>query len=81
MKNFAVLDSELRVENVVIADSKEGAEEITGKQCIEYRDLRSIQTSWLWDGEKFNSPDNTISVVPFSDDEDFLSEASVELPD
>lgn len=35
MSNFAVLDGELVI-NVVIADSKEIAEEVTGMTCVEF---------------------------------------------
>lgn len=34
MPNFAVLDGELVI-NVIVADSKEAAEEITGMTCVE----------------------------------------------
>jgi hypothetical protein len=35
MKNFAVINKKL-VENTIIADSLEIAQEITGKTCVEY---------------------------------------------
>ncbi len=36
MKNFAVINSENKVINVIVADSKEIAEELTGLFCYEY---------------------------------------------
>lgn len=35
MANFAVLDG-INVINIIVAESKEIAEEVTGKTCIEY---------------------------------------------
>jgi hypothetical protein len=38
MGNFAVLDKDNKVENTIVADSKEIAEEVTGLACVEYTD-------------------------------------------
>ena len=36
MGNFAVLDENNKVANIIVADSKEVAEEVTGLICVEY---------------------------------------------
>lgn len=36
MAHFAVLDSNDKVVNIIIAETKEIAEQFTGKVCIEY---------------------------------------------
>ena len=38
MANFAVIDNE-KVLNIIIAESKTIAEEVTGFTCVEYTDL------------------------------------------
>ncbi len=37
MTTFAVIDNNI-VENIIVADTKEIAEKVTGKECIEYSD-------------------------------------------
>lgn len=37
MTNFAVIKDDI-VENIIVAESKEIAEQVTGLQCIEYGD-------------------------------------------
>jgi hypothetical protein len=41
--------------NTIVADSKEIAEEVTGKLCIELPDGFGIGNTW--DGEKFVRPE------------------------
>jgi hypothetical protein len=38
MGNFAVLDENNKVENTIVAESKEIAEQVTGLTCVEYTD-------------------------------------------
>ena len=38
MANFAVLDENSKVSNIIVADSKEIAEQVTGLPCVEYTD-------------------------------------------
>jgi hypothetical protein len=56
MALFAVIEEEI-VTNVIIADTKEIAEQVTGKTCVEYEDT-SDQPSigWTHDGTKFIQP-------------------------
>lgn len=42
MANFAVIDG-INVLNIIVADSKEIAEELTGKTCIEYTETDKAQ--------------------------------------
>ena len=53
MANYAVIEHGT-VTNVIVADSKEIAEEVTGRLCIELPDVFGIGS--IWDGEKFVKP-------------------------
>lgn len=54
MGNFAVVESGI-VLNTIIADSKQIAEEITGKTCIEFT-TEPASVGHIWDGENFYPP-------------------------
>lgn len=51
MANFAVLDGE-NIINIIIADSKEIVEEITGKVCVEYT-TEMVSVGGTYDGVHF----------------------------
>ena len=53
MAVYAVIQHE-KIMNVILADLKEIAEEVTGKLCIELPDGFGIGDTW--DGEKFVKP-------------------------
>jgi hypothetical protein len=57
MKNYAVVDNNIVI-NTIVADSKEIAEEVTGKQCIEYQDENPMGIGWSWSNvyNKYISP-------------------------
>jgi hypothetical protein len=55
MANYAVIEEGLVV-NVIVADSKEIAEEVTGKTCIEYTEENPSGIDWTWDGTSFIMP-------------------------
>lgn len=55
MTTFAVMSGNF-VSNVIVADSKEIAEEATGTVCIEYDEINQAGLGWSHDGEKFNPP-------------------------
>lgn len=38
MPNYAVIDADNKVVNVIVADNADIAQQITGKLCIEYSD-------------------------------------------
>jgi len=57
MKNFAVIDSDNNIINLVVADSKEIAESISGNSCLEYNIEETVlDLSWTYDGENFIPP-------------------------
>lgn len=55
MKTFAVINDD-SVTNIIVAESKEIAESITGLSCIEYTLENPASIGYLYDGEKFNPP-------------------------
>ena len=44
------------VQNLILADTKEVAEMITGQSCIEYTDNTPVSIGWTYDGENFIAP-------------------------
>lgn len=56
MATYAILENNL-VTNVIIADTLQIAEEVTGKTCIEYDDENPAGIGWTYDGEKFIAPE------------------------
>jgi hypothetical protein len=55
MAKFAViLDS--TVQNVIVADTKEIAEEVTGLTCVEYTDSNPAIIGLGYDGTTFEQP-------------------------
>ena len=55
MANFAVINNNV-VENIIVADTKEIAEQFTGKTCIEYTDLNPAYIGFGYDGISFEQP-------------------------
>ena len=53
MANYAVIEHAIVI-NAIVADSKEIAEEVTGRLCIELPDDFGVGS--IWDGEKFIRP-------------------------
>jgi len=54
-KNYAVISGNT-VTNVIVADTKEIAEQVTGLTCIEYTAENPAGVGWTYDGEKFIAP-------------------------
>jgi hypothetical protein len=52
MTNFAVLRDDNFVENVIVAESLDIAEALTGKQCIEYDDTVTINHLTKWNSDE-----------------------------
>lgn len=48
MATFAVINSG-KVSNIIVADTKEIAEEVTGQLCVEYVDGTSVHIGFGWD--------------------------------
>jgi hypothetical protein len=55
MANYAVLDENNVVIDVIVADNKEVAETATQRTCIELPPLNH-GVGDIWDGTKFNKP-------------------------
>jgi hypothetical protein len=55
MANYAVIQNNI-VTNVIVADSKEIAEEVTGLVCIEYTEENPAGIGWVYDGTNFIAP-------------------------
>ena len=52
MAKFAVINNEI-VTNVIIADTKEIAEQVTGLTCVEYTDKNPAGVGWIYNGSTF----------------------------
>jgi hypothetical protein len=55
MANFAIIENDI-VTNVIVADSQEIAQEVTGKTCIEYTEKNPAGIGWSYDGKTFIPP-------------------------
>lgn len=55
MANYAVIQNN-KVVNVIVADSKETAEEVTGSTCIEYTETNPAGIGWTYNGSTFEVP-------------------------
>jgi hypothetical protein len=52
MANFAIVEDGI-VKNIIVAESLEVAQEVTGKLCIECSDSFPAQIGGTWDGQRF----------------------------
>lgn len=50
-KNFAVISGK-SVVNVIVANTKEDAELVTGALCVEYTEKNPATIGWFYDSEK-----------------------------
>jgi hypothetical protein len=55
MTNYAVITGNT-VSNIIVADTKEIAEQITNSTCVEYTDENPAGIGWTYDGENFIAP-------------------------
>jgi len=55
MPNYAIIQDN-RVINVIVAESKEFAEELTNATAVEVIDGVATGIDWVWDGVKFIRP-------------------------
>lgn len=53
MAKFAVGNP---VQNLILADTQEVAEMITGQSCIEYTDDTPVNIGWVYNGTTFEEP-------------------------
>jgi hypothetical protein len=56
MANFAMLDESNVVLNVIVADSKEIAEDVTGKVCVPCEGTHQMGN--IWNGSEFIVPES-----------------------
>ena len=59
-KTFAELSHNV-VTNLIVADTLETAQAVTGKTCIEYTDPFSVGIGWTYDGTNFVDPNLPIA--------------------
>jgi hypothetical protein len=59
MKNFALIDEDNNIVNLVICDSLEIAQDLfVGLTCIEYNiEENLLDLTWTYDGENFIQPE------------------------
>lgn len=62
MANFAVLDEYNKVINIIVADSLEIAEQVTGLSCVEYTDQNPAVIGLGYSNGVFENPPMGISV-------------------
>lgn len=55
MANYAVIEGNV-ITNVIVADTKEVAEQVTNSTCVEYTVENPAGIGWTYDGEKFIAP-------------------------
>jgi len=55
MANYAIMDDNI-VENVIVANTKEIAEEVTGRTCIEYTDSNPAGLGYTYADGVFAAP-------------------------
>jgi len=55
MANFAVIKDDL-VTNIIVADTKEIAELVTGLTCVEYTENNPAGIGYAYNGETFTAP-------------------------
>ena len=56
MTKYAVINENVVV-NIILADSVEIAEQVTGHTCIECTDLLNPNVGYLWNGDSFTVPE------------------------
>jgi len=63
MANFAVI-VDGKVENIIVADSLEIAQEVTSKTCVEYTDENPAYLGLGYDGKIFEQPKSFEAPLP-----------------
>lgn len=54
--NFAVIENGI-VKNTIVADSKEVAEQLTGKTCVAYTNTNAAHIGYGYNGSTFEQPE------------------------
>ena len=63
MKTFAIIEDQVVV-NVIVAESLEIANELTGQVCVEYTEENPAHIGLTFDGEFFEQPPIEVADVP-----------------
>jgi hypothetical protein len=61
MATYSVLDANVVV-NIILANSKEEAESITGKECIEFTSDKLGVIGATWNGESYTLPPSQFNI-------------------
>jgi hypothetical protein len=56
MFNFAIIENDSKISNIIVAENKLDAEIATGKTVVQYNDEDIVYIGGTWDGEKFIPP-------------------------
>lgn len=59
--NFAVIKNNI-VENIIVADSKEIAEQVTGLTCVQYENTNPAHIGLSYNGTTFEQPEPEILI-------------------
>lgn len=59
MATYAVLDNSNVVINIIAADTKKIAEEVTNCLCVAYTDKNPAQIGWVYNGKSFEAIEAT----------------------
>lgn len=62
-KTFAVIHNG-QVSNLIVADTLQVAEAVTGYICIEYTDHTTVGIGWTYNGVNFINPNPIIEETP-----------------
>jgi hypothetical protein len=55
MFNYAVIENNI-VSNIIIADTKEIAEEVTQRTCVKIDEQVRVDIGWSYNGAEFTAP-------------------------
>jgi hypothetical protein len=58
MATYIVLNND-KVENLIIAETLEIAEQLTQKSCVLHKDNQPVSIGWMYDGVNFIAPEVT----------------------
>jgi len=58
MAEYAVIKDGIII-NIIVADSKEIAEQCSGLSCAEYDNTSRVRIGWSYDGTNFSAPVST----------------------
>jgi hypothetical protein len=63
MKTFAIIEDGI-VTNVIVAETKKQASDITKQECVEYTESNPAHIGLSYDGNQFEQPFYEVADVP-----------------